>query len=68
MMVAETVGAKDRRAVMLSYLYASALDEGKMGGSGVEIPPDAKLSSYASHLQPHFPKRKAESFCKPRST
>ena len=57
LMVAETKGAADKLAIKLSYMCAMALDVAKMGGSAANVPPEARLPSFAEHLKHHFKNR-----------
>ena len=63
LLVAETYGAADSRAVGLAYRYMTALDAGKMGGSASSsLPEEVHLQAYPRHLQTHFPKKEKARF------
>ena len=68
LLVAESHGAKDRRARKLAYMYPAALDAAKAGSGADTIPEDCQLAAYPSHLAAHFPHRKQDKFTCTRDT
>ena len=69
LLVAETHGAADERAKILSYLYGDALDAGKSGGAPVTIPPECELTKYPEHLRRAMPsKGDGRRFCVKRTS
>lgn len=69
LLVAETYGATDERAIELSHRHAMALDVGKSGVWVVtSLPRDLELADYPSHLRSHFPGKSRDRFKKKKQT